>query len=233
MGNTTTSMKKYQNLIVPVVAIVIGLVVLGLVIVPQGLKIPETNKQIDEVRKNINALNLKIGQLNGINLNQYKDDLNSSLVALPEEKDIPGAMTLVFNLLKNNGLTLNGISFGSEAPAATTSLFTIKVDVTGSKDSLTSFINQLKESPRVIKVDTLATSATASDTSMQILIGLNTFFQPIPKTQELAIDKPVELPTQQNKDTLTTIKDYQARNGNLIIEATASGVQLGKPDPFQ
>ncbi len=235
MGNTATSVKKYQNLLFPVMAILIGLVVLGLVIIPQGLKIPETNSQIDQIRKNVNSLNQKITQLNGVNLDQYKQDLNSSLMALPEDKDIPGAMILVLNLLKNNSITLNGISFsGQEIVAGGSNQLLVKLDVAGSKDSLTNLIDQLKHSPRVMKVETLTTTTSASSTAMQILIGLDTFYQPIPKSQALDLDKPVELPSEKNRQTLQTIKEYQAQSLALTAEASSSAsVPLGKVDPFQ
>lgn len=234
MENANISLKKYQNLIFPLIAILVGLAILIMVVVPQALKIPETNKQTDKLRKDLATLNQKIAQLNKVDVNQYKDNVNSSLTALPQEKDVPGAMILIFNLLRNNSLTLNGLSFGADTPSNGASVFLVKVDISGTKDSLANLITQLKESPRVVKAETLSTTSTVNSTTMEILIGLNSYFQPLPPSQTLELSKPVELPTAANIDTLQKIKDYEAKNAALTIEATASAnSQLGKPDPFQ
>lgn len=235
MENATREpIKKYQGLIFPAVAIIIGLVLLGLIIIPQGLKIPETNNQINQVRKSVNLLNQKIGQLSAVDVNQYEQDLKSSLVSLPEEKDIPLAMALIFNLLRNNSLVLNSINFPSSATEVNSvNVFLIKVDVSGPRDGLTNLIAQLKESPRVLKVESISTATMSEETTMQILIGLNTFYQPLPKSQVLELEKEIELPTVKNKETLQTIKDYYARSLNLTVEATTGATVFGKVDPFQ
>src|SRR5579872_4904001 len=179
---SSTLVKKYQNLIFPVVAIIIGLILLGLVVIPQGLQIPQTNSQISTDRQDLATLNQKITQLNGVDINQYKNDLSSSLTALPSDSDLPGAILLVSNLLQTNGLTLNGLNFSSQdSSSGALTMFLIKIDVTGSKDGLNGFISQLKQSPRVLKVETLNVSSSGSTTTnMEILIGLDAYYQPLP-----------------------------------------------------
>lgn len=257
-GNNILSQvfKKYQTIILPILAVIIALVLFGLVVIPQALKIPSTIEQIQKSESDLQALNSKVATLKTIDSDKFKADLETTFAALPQDPDIAGVFNQVLQTLNSNGVTLDDVNI-SQTPAENSNSLTdyvLKIDSTGTTANLNNFLDQIKQIPRVVRVQafeagagTLAAGATgisspnpqsnnSTDTgiqntqTLQILVTIKAFYQGVPKTQSLQTDQPVKLPTSDDEALLTKIRD---QINALPVPASQSGVPGGKTDPFE
>lgn len=241
MGNDIlqAALKKYQTLILPLVAVIIALALFGFVVIPQGMKIPETNKEIQTVETDLKNLNSKLATLQTINPDEVQKDLETSFHALPQDPDIAGVFNQIFTILAENGLTLDdvGISYSHDDNASPDYL--MKFNSTGPIDSLKNFIDRTKTIPRVVKVQSLevglgssqlAAGSTATDVqTLQILVTIQAFFQTLPATQSIKTDAPISLPSEDEKKIITNIEESLK---TIPQAASQSTVPSGKEDPF-
>src|SRR5438874_1182280 len=102
--------KKYQTIVLPILAVIIAIAIFVLVVVPQGMKIPQTNQEIQNSQKSLDDLNTKLSTLQSIDTQKFKDDLDTSFKALPQDPDIPGIFDQIFTVLTSSGLALNDVN---------------------------------------------------------------------------------------------------------------------------
>jgi len=258
MSNTLSAVwKKYQNIILPILAVIIALILFVLVVLPQALKIPTTISQIQKSQDDLQSLNTKLSTLQSINSEKYRADLETTFAALPQDPDIQGVFNQILQTINANTLALNTATV-SEVPDINNSKMTdyvLKIETTGSTISLNNFIDQTKAIPRVIKVQSFdgapvinnitttqaqpAVTATPASNSAQIqnnqtltlAIIIQSFYQTVPKTQTLQTEQPVRLPTASDEATIANI---QAEIAAMPPPASAAtNIPSGKPDPFQ
>lgn len=232
-GSIAENARKYQHLLIAAVSFAVGVILLALVILPQAWMIPKTNDQINQTKNSLASVNRKIADLDQLDLNKMQADLETAAIALPYDQEIPGALTQTLYLVRANGLSLSSVNFANPATGTKgVNSMLVKAEVLGSPEALNNFIKQLKVAPRVMQVDTLTTSASNTEKSMQISIALNTYFEELPKSQALNLDQPVQKLTDLNLNTLREIKGY-VDSLKPVIEATSSSSTIGKSDPFQ
>src|SRR5690349_15221104 len=94
--------KKYQTVILPIIAVIVAVIIFALVIVPQALKIPETIQQIQKSESNLQSLNSKLSTLSTIDPDKFKTDLETTFAALPQDPGIPDVFNQILLTLNNN-----------------------------------------------------------------------------------------------------------------------------------
>lgn len=239
--------KKYQTFILPILAVLVALVLFVVVVIPQGLKIPDTNKQIQKSQSDLQTLTTKESVLESIDTQKFQDDINTSFQALPQDPDIAGVFNQILLVLNTNGLSLDDITI-SQVPADNSNTLTdylLKVNSTGSTESLNKFIEQTKQIPRVVKVQALdaglgeaaptagfSSPNNSGGQSLQIEITVQTFYQGVPSTQSLQTDAPLTLPTPDNQKLITQIRD-ELNALPALASQSAISLPSGKEDPFQ
>lgn len=226
--------EKHKTLILPIASLVICLLLLILIIIPHFLSLTQTNNLIGQNQQKYDVLTTKLNALKQINKNSFQDDLQTTLIAIPTEKEIPSAMGQVLFLLGSSKLQLQDVSFSSNPNDSKTSSdnvdsYQIRVSVRGDSASLKDFIAKLKKVPRVMKVVKLGFSGNAGAV-IDISLSLATYFQSIP-TALGKVDQPLTTLSEQDLSLLSQIKTFQ-NNVPASSSAQVSGPK-GKTDPFQ
>lgn len=221
---------KYGVFLFPIVVLLTGILIILLITIPQTLKLIENNTTIDQIKQKKTAYQEKITTLNKIDATLYKSDLNDVLYILPNEKDIPSAINSVLDLLASSGLTLTNFSLGASLPPQNgVESFGVSIEVTGTLEQLKNLISLSEKSSRLVKI--VALKINNSNTSTQTTVDLQIFYAPLDLTVSLDPDQPISLLTDEEKQTLSNIKQNIATIAPMT-EETITNTPTGKEDPF-
>jgi Tfp pilus assembly protein PilO len=222
---------KYKILFVPILVVIFAGVIVMLVTIPQIITLLNTFKTIDELNAKKAVYQKKVADLERINVEDYRKDLDTALVALPVEKDIPGVMGELLVSLGGSGLALEGITFSNSPPESDKlQEYMVTIDVSGDEISLKSFLERVTVAPRLIKLTGIEVSR-GNGTDIGASITFTTFYQALPNALGSVDEK---LPvigagdTQILADIETKIKTFP----KVTSTQTGSSAQ-GKLDPFR
>lgn len=222
---------KYRPLLVPGAVLVIAILISTLVTIPQFFKLFETFKKIEELNTNKAFFQNKISALEGVNLELYRRNLDTALIALPVERDIPGVTGELLVALSGSGLVLDGITFSSsESESEKISEYNLKIDVNGNEENLKDFLDRVKVLPRIIKLSSIDVSSGKKD-RLSASIGFVTLYQQLPK-QISAVDEAVPLLTPQDSQVLSAIEDKIKLLPTVTPETGVATPVKGKLNPF-
>lgn len=222
--------EKYKIFIVPLFVLALAVLISVLVTVPQFLKLFETFKTIDELNQKKAFYQQKKMELDNINQEKFRQDLDTALIALPVEKDIPGVMGELLVALGGSGMNLEGITFSS-SPVESEQIqeYAITIDASGDETSLRNFLERVTVSPRLIKLTVIEVSKNTGN-SISTSITFVTFYQLLPKSIGSVDDK---LPKITEVDTQVLADIAQKVKAFPKISSQASGSAVGKLDPFR
>lgn len=220
---------KYNHLLVPMFVVVICLLVLGLVTIPQVFKLSETFKTINDLESKKVFYNEKIQSLHDLNLAETKKELETALIALPVDRDIPGVTGELLVALSGSGMSLNGITFSAAAPESEkVQEYSLRMDVDGTEESLDNFLERVSVTPRLIKLNSIEVTKSKGD-NLTVALGFVTLYQQLPSNIG-SIDEKVPVISQGDKQLLA---DLQAKIKSLPTAGlTASSSAAGKLNPF-
>ena len=219
--------EKYSIFIIPGLTGIIGSLMFIFLTLPQIFKIIAIETQITEITDEQSVNQDRINTLEKIDLNFYKTSLDNSLIALPNDKDIPGAITSILDLLSNSGLKLDNFAFSpSTLKEAGAESLLVKTDVSGTLDQIKNLISISNSSSRLIKIVGIAFSGGQGDT-VQASLDLVVFYTPldIASTQ----DSKIELINEGENKILQLINE---NNQKINLNAPLQDVPSGKSDPF-
>lgn len=222
---------KYQTVILPVGSIAIGLLLLVLVVFPQVKDILGKNNELAKVNQDLTKLQSKVEQLNSVNVESYKENLELSFIALPVDKDIPQAYNQITFLTSTNRLDQSSISFSNaNSDPGKLSNFSVKLELLGTLDDLKKFITVLESAPRIMQIKELEYTSGISNQRARINLSLDIFFAKLP---DVTATLEQDLPVISGKETelLTRIKD--GADGILPGSSGDAPVPEGKENPFE
>lgn len=221
--------ERYRLLLIPFIVLVSAILVSVLVTVPQVFKLIDTFKTINELDQKKLFFQEKASGLEAINVEDYRKDLDTGLVALPVEKDIPGVMGEILFSLGGSGLHLNGITF-SNSPLESEKVeeYAITIDASGTKSSLRNFLERVTLAPRLIKLTSINITNMSED-SLDARVIFATFYQTLPKSIGSIDDQLPEI----GKEETQILKDIETKK-RLFPKASpgTSGSSKGKLNPF-
>lgn len=241
MENLTTLIKtitkseqfqKYQIYILPTVAVLITLGLIFLVIIPQINNYLSNSKQVTQADQTAAAISDKITFLRELDASVYKQDLDTSFLALPTDQEIPQAYAQLSFLLSSNNLKLNDITVSSVTDGGPSSgggaqTYAFHLDVSGDVTSFKGFINSLKTAPRVMKVTSLDVTQAANGT-LQYGMTIEVFYQPLP-TALGSVEAPVSKLTD---DQIALLKAIANKAKSIPTVGSNPAGTVGKTDPF-
>lgn len=222
---------KYRQFIVPGIVLVIAILISALVTIPQFFRLFETYKTIGQLSEQKVFFQTKVAKLKSIDQNQEQKDLDTALLALPVDKNIPGVTGELLVALSGSGMSLDGIAF-SNSPAESEKVeeFTLRMDVTGSQGALTNFLSRVKLTPRIVKLTSLDVSK-GKDNKIAATVGLVTLYQQLPKNIN-AVDEAVPEIVDKDTQVLADIRAKAEALPSANSGQTASSSAKGKLNPF-
>lgn len=222
--------KNHKFLIIPIFSILATLSLTIFVIIPNVAILKEVGSKEDELKQKNDFYKQKTEILQKIDQTNYKGYINTSLQAMPQDPDVPGALNQILFLLTSNNLQLDGINFGlaTETVTPNTSAFHIEVDVSGEATQVKNFIAGTKKIPRLMKVVKLDVSSLG-ESRIASTITLAVFYQILPQTIG-GIDQPISELTEEDLATISNIKSLSKQ----LPPSQTQPVNLpkGKQDPF-
>lgn len=221
---------KYQIFILPTAALIICLLLVRLLVIPQFVSLLSNQGNITAVKEQVKQLGTKISLLENIDSEQVRSDIETSLIALPEEKDIPAMIGQILFLVSTNRLKLDGMNFAAAASQTEgVDSLQVQLDLSGEVTDLKEFMAAVKNSPRMIKIVAIEISGGGRD-QIQAQLSLITYFKKLP-TSIGSIEDPVATLSQAESDLLNEIKSKS------LTSPVASSRELtgpkGKSDPFE
>lgn len=221
---------KYKAFILPALAILISLALLILVVYPQAVAGFEQQRQVSEIRAKVDFLTKKSEDLAKVDTALYQGNLNTALLAVPQEKDVSGAIGQVLYLVSRNQLSVDSVGFGAAVEEDGIATFMTRLEVQGEMQDVKSLIADAGSSPRILKVSGIELSGSRGVTRVQAAIGLSVYFQPLP-TVIGKIDQPLISPTPKDLELLAVIKS-KINSSPVVSNDDITGLQ-GKTDPFR
>lgn len=219
---------RYKLVIWPVIVGLCSVVIIALVIVPQLLSYFSLKQQGDELNNRLGLLQVKAKELQQIDPQVYNKNLNLALSALPPEKEVPQAVTILQTFISQSGMTLEAIKFASGQTTTINNNYQINITVLGDFNSLKKLLTNIRNSPRIYRVDMINAQSSRGGTSVEADITMTVFYEPLNNTIG-AVDQPLPQLTDKDQHVLT---DLSTKNQVVATNASVLTVPLGKSDPF-
>ena len=191
----------------------------------------ETFKTIDELNQKKAFYQQKAAELENLDLAGYKRDLDTALIALPVDRDIPGVTGELLVALSGSGMSLGGIQFSSSSPESEkVQEYTLRMDISGTEANLKNFLERVKIAPRIIKLSSIdAGKATSGQLSASI--GFVAFYQQLPSNIG-SVDEDVPQISQADIQMLADIEAKVRALPGASSETASSSSEIGKSNPF-
>lgn len=222
---------KYRIVLVPTIVLILSLTIAILVTVPQVIKLFQTYQVINDLNSKNIFYEDKITKLKKTDINTYKKNLDTALVALPVEKDIPGILGQLLVAVSSSGLSLEGISFsGASADSGVVSEYSIKMELKGTEIGLHNFLERIKVTPRLMKLNAIDLSKNENSDDLFASVSFVTLYQPLPDSIG-SVEQPLASITTEDMQVLS---DIQAKINSFpkLNAGSAPGGSVGKLDPF-
>jgi type IV pilus assembly protein PilO len=100
---------------------------------------------------------------------KMKEQLDQALTELPNEKEIPGLLTSIASLAKDNGLDVLRFKPGQERPAGFYAEVPIELKLAGSFHQLATFSQAIGDLPRIVNLNNLTMGAPKVVDNMTLL----------------------------------------------------------------
>lgn len=220
---------KYQFIIFPAFSIAISLFLLIFIIFGQISNSLKQQTEIADLQKKVESLTQKNSELEKIDDSSYQEYLDTALVALPEEKDIAGAIGQVLFILQSNSLNLDNLTFSNVSPEGNLQTFQIRLEIQGAPEDIENLIGNLKNIPRIVQLSDIEISSSRNSKRSQSSVTLKTYFQQHP-TKIGSIEEPLVKPSSQDLQLLSSIREKIGQTP-LSNSQDATGPK-GKQDPF-
>lgn len=229
---TNPYFKKYEVFILSGTSVLIGIALITFIIIPQSLSLIDTGNLIDNLNRKTEFYKQKTSLLQQVNTDNYKNNIDLSLQALPEDRNIPNAIGKLLYVTNNSGLILEGMSFAPSGQEGSYSKYQIKIDVRGNQSQINQFITKINTSSRIFKIAGMeVTSGNSVLVNQQASITVNAYFQPLPAAIG-SVDQDIALVSEKDVETLERIANLTGAVSN-ISSKSATQTPSGKTDPFE
>ncbi len=222
---------KYQIFIWPAIGIIVSSSFLILLIIPQITSVGKSDEDISQLKERSTLLNQKLVQLQAIDVAKYRENLNTVLIALPLDKDIPSAISQIQNLAGSNRLEIVEFTIAAAGPTVNSATsYQVKIDLAGDLASIKNFIEQLKQAPRVMTIEKATLAGTKNSLIYQASLAIDVYRQP-QQTNLGGLEDPVTALSDSNLSLLARLSKA-VKNIPLVSSSNATGPK-GKVNPFE
>lgn len=133
---------------------------------PEGNAVTSDRANEAMLKATRSALVLRLGELqrDARQAKQQRAFLGRFQAAIPSRPDAAGLVVEVYNLAVGDGVKLSSITDDSVLGAGSYSTIPVSIDVTGSHTSVEHFVSGLYNIPRLLTIQSLVISGSASGT---------------------------------------------------------------------
>lgn len=221
---------KYKQFFAPIISLIIGIILIAFIIVPQVLNSLKTQNDISASAGKFESLDQKIDTLRGVDETTYQANVTLTQVAYPYDKEIPSLISQLLFLLNSSNLSVKNIGVATSTISENgASGYNVNVEAEGTVLDIKSFVNRVKDAPRIVKIVGLEYSEATAGIA-QVSFNLVTYYQPA-VTQLGSVEDVIEPLSEVELELLKTL---QANSSKIPVvnSANVTGPR-GKADPFE
>lgn len=221
----------YKIIIFPVLIGLAGLGLIFLVIWPQFNEYTAGQEELTAAKDRAALLDQKVKGLQSLNIQNIDDKLAVAVTAFPSDKDYPGVIGLIQYLVLESSLTLGQLQIGqgSSPIKGTSPSYSIRFEVSGSREALNSMLNKIEHSYRVVKVSTIDVVSNSSN-EVAATINIESFYEPAPNALG-SVDAPLQALTSDDEKIISELAKVAPPQAPQT--ADVSNLPRGKSNPFQ
>lgn len=226
--------QNYRLYIFPSLIALSSLMLIIFVIYPQTIKLITNQKTGEEIANKSKLLEVKAQALESYDPEDLQLKVDFVLGSYPTEKDFVFALGLLQDLTAKSGFDTISMSLGgSIQTGASNQSFSIKLDVLGSAESLPKLLNNIENSPRLMRVSSMETNAGKSLKDLTITLSVDVLYASAPTSLGSA-DSPIsELSNEEEKVVAKLIARGGISAGTELSKLTPQLGPRGKENPFE
>lgn len=225
---------KYKLFIFPISVAFSSLLLIGLVILPQTIKLIANQKTGSEMSSKSQFLEAKAQELEIIDEEDLSKKVEYALNIYPADRDFGNAVGVIQRISTQTGFNIVSLNVGGSSIKGGAQNYTITLQLVGSKSLIPTILNALENGPRLMKVESIAISQSAGTQGVEINLGLNVLFSPIPQNFG-TVDSPLPQLSQKEERLLVKLAGAQEKTGIIQSkgEEFVPASPKGKANPFE
>lgn len=229
--------QAYESILYPLLAVLLGGFLIFFVIIPQYQGWQQTNLKLKQVQDRTKKLQEKLNQLRAIDKQQAQERLDLTLKILPVDKEVLPPIFIIQQFARETNLRINQISYTNQqtgnqpANSQKPQTYRIELSLTGELEDIRTFVNRLKESPKLLSVESIHISGSKLEVTYTADQSLGNFYQGIAQNPG-KIDDPAPSFSEKDEELISKIKQLRDSFSLVSIEDVSSAAR-GKSDPFQ
>lgn len=222
---------QYRFIIYPVLIGIVSLLLIVLLIAPQVVTYLGNQQALKQSLGRYEKLSVKASILQNINEADLKNKTEIAVAVLPEEKDYARILGLIQNIAAQSGFSIINFQIGTPFTNSSTraSGFSVKIDLSGPKDSFKSLLASIEGNSQILKLGSIEINNPRSVDRAEGILTIDTYYAPLPKSIG-SVD--AQLPELSSADQETLAKYAKVI---AIKTSTISGTLTprGKSNPFE
>ena len=205
------------------------ILIIVLVIVPQLSTYMNSRRKVADLTAEVNKLESKAAELEKIDIQAVKRDLEVAMIILPADQQVPEALMTLSDLVNKSGLVIKSTSYAAGQKSKAKNGFRLNVTLLGPLDSVRNFLIGLDDSPRLFQIESLVVAFTATPPIVEANLPVSVFYEP-PAKGGIPVEKPLPKLSDNNQKLLAKLYRIAPK---AIPEIDISTVPVGKANPFE
>lgn len=224
--------QSYRFYIFPIIVALSSLFLTMFVIYPQTVKLIEGQKTVGDLTDKTNFLGTKVAALETYDSEDLSRKVKFALQAYPADKDIGNILGLLQQLVAESGFTVTSISLGSGGKTGSSDSFAVTLEVKGSRILLQSLLNNLDNSPRLIRLSSIEVSSNQTEAVNASLV-VEILYGNLPQSFG-TVDSAVTELSQKDEELLSSLERATLERTSKTTEGTSAiESPKGKSNPFE
>lgn len=220
---------EYKELVVPVFAIVVSVLLIFIFILPQVLSFPEGKTQVDAEMEKLNKIKESEKILSTVNVDLLNSQVEIAAKTLPQTKQFENVLNAISSAANISSTQIDSYNYKDTSVTENStekfsSLF-FDISIFGDPDQIVNFINQLYKTFPLSDVTNITSSEGLS--SVTVLFYYNPF-----TNAEIGDRTLVRSMSDREKKVLDEISKWdEPSSGDIfnLIPASTSSAETGSP----
>ncbi|GEM_PF-2041235 len=228
--------------IFPVIVALSSLFLIIFVIYPQTARLISNQNALGDLNRRSEFLETKVVALESYDEGELSNRVGLILTTLPTDKDFGNVLGLLQQLTVQSGFSANSISFSNSASKiAKLRNFEVKLDIRGSKASLQTLLDNLENSPRLVRINSIDALSRGDTETIESILGVDALYSELPKDFG-GIDSPLPELSEKDNELISKLEQlkqaaFEQGGQTALVPSTSSSSAVesprGKSNPFE
>lgn len=223
---------KYKLFVFPATVALSCLILIALVILPQTMKLLENQKTGNDLIGKSKLLEVKAQTLETLDAEDLSKKVAYALNIYPPDKDFGNMLGVIQQVAGQTGFSIASFNVGGSRESEVQN-YRVSLQLIGPRPFISTLISSLENAPRLMKVDNIEISQAAGNQGVEVNLGLNILFSPLPQDFG-TVDSPLPKLSQKEEELIATLAKAREQSGVVSDAGEAvSSTPKGKLNPFE